>query len=101
MGTQLQLDFYNTIHESGQVLKSSQEQAQKQGERVHNIFLMHRNCAFTPAEIHSAYERLYDRTPLTSIRRAITNLTELGKLRKLPEMKEGIYGKPNHKWQLI
>ena len=37
---------------------------------------------------------------LTSIRRSITDLTERGLLRKMGELQEGFYGRPEHVWEL-
>jgi len=38
--------------------------------------------------------------PLTSVRRAITNLQKQGKLIKTEETKVGLYGRPEYKWRL-
>lgn len=39
--------------------------------------------------------------PLTSIRRAMSNLTKRGLLRMLPERVEGLFGEPEHLWELV
>lgn len=54
----------------------------------------------TPSEAHSAYCELYPAVPLTSIRRAVSDLTERGLLRKSATMRLGIYGKSEHCWEL-
>lgn len=38
--------------------------------------------------------------PLTSFRRALTNLAKQGKVEKLDEVKVGIYGRNEHLWRL-
>tara|TARA_R110002020_G_scaffold443766_1_gene655058 strand:- start:42715 stop:42900 length:186 start_codon:yes stop_codon:yes gene_type:complete len=56
-----------------------------------------------PREELTAFEvkaKLRMRSPITSIRRAITELTSKGKLTKLDRMKKGEYGKNCHCWQL-
>lgn len=39
--------------------------------------------------------------PLTSVRRAITNLTERGLLRFTAERRGGLFGRPEHVWELV
>jgi len=39
-------------------------------------------------------------SPITSVRRVITNLTGEGVLRKTDHQKEGPYGDPNYTWTL-
>ena len=38
--------------------------------------------------------------PLTSIRRALTNLTNAGELVKTDKQMKGMYGRPEHQWRL-
>ena len=52
----------------------------------------------TPAEIWEGYGFKYKNVPLTSIRRAITNLETEGLLEKTNIQKPGVYGKKNHCW---
>ena len=57
----------------------------------------------TPFDVEALYSVAYAAVPITSIRRAITNLTTKKKLVKCPKeegMKEGNYGKLNHYWKL-
>lgn len=93
-----QLDFFNTIHLSGEALKEALAQCNNQAERI--LKILSNGKPKTPAEVHGVYQSHYANTPITSIRRAITNLTINGELEKLEEMKEGNYGKPNHKWKI-
>ena len=53
----------------------------------------------TPFDVETA---LYSNTmvPITSIRRAITNLTNDEKLVKTDNQKTGPYGKPSYCWKL-
>lgn len=91
--------FFNTIHLKGQELKEVKESCSRQEERVYGLFVTY--GSMTPAECSMIYNDNYPNTPLTSIRRAITVLTERGKLEKLDEMKEGNFGKRNHKWRAV
>lgn len=52
----------------------------------------------TPFEVE---HRLDYRYPITSIRRAMTNLTELMVLEKTDEVRQGKYGKKNHVWRRV
>ena len=55
----------------------------------------------TPFDIQEALSNLYDlNAPITSVRRAITDLTTEDKLIKTDIMKKGIYGKEVHCWKL-
>ena len=67
--------YYNTNRETGSTLSLSWGKANKQ-------------------------EHYGKRYPLTSIRRAISNLTDNGKLMKLERMVMGNYGKKVHTWRL-
>jgi Fe2+ or Zn2+ uptake regulation protein len=93
----MQLSFFNTIHLSGQPLKEAKEQCSLQEGRI--LDLMQIGQKMTPIEVWGHYCSLYPPCPVTSIRRAMTCLTDKGLLEKCEEMKEGIYGKPNHTWK--
>jgi len=89
--------YYNTNSESGTTLKESKEKALRQQNRILSYFQSFPNDTFTPEEV---LKTLYsDNTPLTSVRRAITNLTEDGKLVKTDEMRMGGFGKLCHCWR--
>ena len=53
---------------------------------------------FTPSEIGNI--RPWTGVPLTSIRRALTNLTSAGKLVKTDVQRTGMYGRPERAWRL-
>lgn len=65
--------------------------------RIINFFKNNPAGRYTPFEVvmHTGI-----RAPITSVRRAITNLTSAGYLIKTGYMKIGQYGMPNHTWQL-
>ena len=54
--------------------------------------------AMTPSHVH-AFLFARTMTPLTSIRRAITDLTEVGQLEKTDRKRAGLYGKDEHCWR--
>jgi len=87
--------FFNTIKESGETLKKSKEDANKQEQRI--MELMTEPC--TPFEVHEKYCSKHPEVPITSIRRAMSNLTDKGDLIKTDEKKKEKYGKANYIWK--
>jgi hypothetical protein len=70
-----------------------------QESRVESIIRENGN-GMTPYEVLEAYEKLYDSVPITSIRRAMTKLTDHGILNMTGEKKMGRYNQPNFIWSL-
>lgn len=91
-------DYYNTNAEQGDVLRDSQSQAARQQEMVLAFFQQHPRQSFAPHEVH---DRLADIGPLTSVRRAMTNLTSRNLLIKTSERRTGTFGKMVYTWQLM
>ena len=91
--------FHNTINVEGQMLMDFTAQAGKQNDIILELFRLNAYRSMTPFEVMNLLKLKGHDYPITSIRRAITTLTEEGKLQKLHEMKVGEYGKPNHTWQ--
>lgn len=71
-----------------------------QESRVLSI-IKEKGLGMTPPEVHEDYEKLYDSVPLTSIRRAMTKLTDHGHLNMTGEKRKGKYNQPNYVWSLI
>jgi hypothetical protein len=95
--------FYNTIHLEGDEKKEVEAKFSKQELEIISVFKRVKTI-LTPFDVQRYYEENNPAVPITSIRRAMTNLTEKGKLEKLSKehgMKDGNYGKPNHYWKLI
>lgn len=91
-------EFYNTINAKGAYLKKLNESAISQRDRTLLIFKM--KCrALTPSEVLIQFP--HPLPPLTSIRRAISNLTNDGYLKRLDIKKTGMYQAPEHYWKLI
>lgn len=97
------MDFYNTINLEGEVLRECVNRASKQAEAVYAIFAYNPESTFTPFDIQDKlriFDTKYWNVPVTSIRRAMTNLTKAGLIKKLNRYKPGRYGKRNFLWQL-
>lgn len=91
--------FHNTIGAAGRELQEAEIKAGSQEATILDFFSHNPGRMFTPSEVH---KRLFDPfvVPLTSVRRAITNLTVAGYLRKTDIKTTGPYGMPEHCWYL-
>ena len=54
----------------------------------------------TPFDVSEIYNKLYSNAPITSIRRAMTQLTKDNHLVMTEKKRNGIYNTPNHLWEL-
>lgn len=90
------MTFYNTNKESGETLKSSRLKCNRQEDVILKIFKDNKEHLLCADEIHELSQL---NAPITSIRRAITNLYNQGKLIKTNTMKKGRYGKNTHTYQ--
>ncbi len=84
--------FYNTNGEDSAELMSSREKCAEQEGIVLALFRRHR--FLSPSQCHRAYMDTFGfAPPLTSVRRAITNLTNYNQLDKTSLRRTGLYGK--------
>ena len=88
------MSYYNTNNEEGQELSNSRISATKQEDVIYLLF--NDDSYFSPDMIKTLLVQDY---PITSIRRALTNLTNKGLLEKTNEMVMGRYGKKTHTWK--
>ncbi len=95
--------YHNTTNESGRQLLRYQNKALAQDVRVLAYFELQYNSSgnyvlLTPT---AALQRVFNNSvPITSVRRALSNLTRAGKLRTSGTAK-GPYGRPEHYWRLV
>lgn len=89
------MSFYNTTGESGGTLKDMCIKAGAQTKLV--LECMMRMGSASP----SAVARSIGRYPLTSIRRAMTDLTSDGFLERTNEKTTGPYGRPEYIWRYV
>lgn len=93
-----EVNYFNTTGESGENLKKYIDSARSQQKEILEHFRKHPGRNFSP---HQIWQTLFDdRTPQTSVRRAISNLTKMGFIEKTPEMHPGAYGRRTHSWRL-
>ena len=69
----------------------------KQEEQILAFFKDHKEPLFSPSMVYNAFHKAW---PITSVRRAMTNLTTAGELVKTSSTVTGMYGKPEHLWSL-
>lgn len=93
--------YYNTNNESGINLQKSESKALTQEDIILAYFEKHPNEMFPAHRILASC--FFDSTPLTSVRRAITNLESDGKIELMPNeyMVPGLFGKQVHVWRYI
>ena len=96
--------YYNTNRETGATLSLSWGKSDKQETMILEIFsdrMRHTLNGLAPHQVRDQIVQRYSKHyPLTSIRRAMSNLTDDGKLIKLDRMVMGNYGKNVHTWRL-
>jgi hypothetical protein len=97
--------YYNTNNETSLTLQKSWNQANKQKKLIHHIFTSlwsdETGVYFAPHQIKDVLNERYDENyPLTSVRRAITDLTNEGKLIKTKYRVMGNYGKKVYTWRV-
>jgi hypothetical protein len=90
--------FYNTINLSGKELNKATGKAISLQDEVLEYFKSHPNAKLTPPMVMTALGK--PSVPLTSFRRAMTNLSKAGDLIKTDEKAIGAYGLSNYLWKL-
>jgi len=93
------MTYYNTTKLSGTALVECEKDCQTQEAVILNYFNRRQGETISPSEIFIHFADIAH-WPITSIRRAITNLTEQGKIVKTNTQRQGLYGKPEHCWRL-
>ncbi len=90
--------FYNTNNLQGQLLFEAEASARTQEDIILEYFKKYPEHIFIPDDIHNLFDPT--KTPITSVRRSMTNLTIKGFLIKTDQFRTGKYGKQTHCWKL-
>ena len=90
--------YFNTTGAQGALLKAHERQAKSQEELILEYFKTRPGMEYSPSQVRK-YLNLTG-APLTSIRRAMSNLTEQRTLRKTDRQVKGPYGRREHTWTL-
>jgi hypothetical protein len=91
-------NYYNTNRLTGSALLEAIHAAKSQQEKILLWFQAMPGRRMAPHQIRATL--FSEQTPLTSIRRAMTNLEQDGFLTKTKFMIDGDFGKPVHTWEL-
>ena len=92
------MSYYNTTHQSGAQVLRYRRQAQTQDQQLLEFFEANPRQLYTPSELLLfVFESA---VPITSVRRAVSTLTERGQLVKTDRQKPGPYGRPEYAWRL-
>lgn len=98
------MTYFNTTHVLGKQLNEYNEKAQSQEDRILRFFLAMYPQKYSASDVwrqcFRQSEAIYATVPLTSVRRAITNLYNSGDLVKTNEQKDGVYGRPEYLWKI-
>ena len=92
-------NHFNTTHLKGQALEQAEQQATSGQASVLDFFNSHPGAEFTACQVYTRLPELHNQ-PLTSTRRAITNLAKAGHLVKTNNRVPGIYGALAYTWRL-
>lgn len=90
--------FHNTIDLRGEQLARAQARALTQEDLVMAIFIASHKGLLTPEDV---LRLMPEPALLTSVRRAMTNLTNRGHLCKTEHFTLGQYGARVHYWSLV
>jgi hypothetical protein len=97
------INFYNSIHLEGKELKKALKQTNTQAGKILAFLEKYPFEKFTRCEIRKQLIECGAISPITqesTVGARLTDLRKLGKIIKHSELKDEIYGKPNHLWQL-
>lgn len=91
--------FHNTTNENQVEVQQMTINNAKQEEVIITIFAQHKKLS--PTQAHNFYKTITGKykTPLTSIRRAISNLTNQDRLVLTTEKIKGVFGKSECVWE--
>ena len=91
--------YHNTNKATGAVLEKSEAKAKSQEQEVIEFFKTRWRYSSAERVWHHLYA-FHGLTPLTSVRRAFSNLVKAGKLVKTDKTVKGMYGKQIHLYEL-
>jgi hypothetical protein len=95
--------YYNTTNETGISLKTNFEKADNQTRLTLAVFQTYPNDNLSANDVWAFLidnESINEQTPLTSIRRAITDLTNRNRLVKTDKKVLGSAGRKTYTWRL-
>ena len=91
--------YHNTVPE-GSPLPEYEQKARTQDEIILQYFIDNAEFNHSPSDVYYGLSFNIKGTPITSIRRAITNLTNSGNLTKTGMQTMGMHGRSENIWKL-
>ena len=95
--------YYNTTNQGGKQLKLNWDKAINQKQKVLGVFQLTPTAHYCPDDVLMALKELNKKdnnAPITSIRRAISDLTKDGYLVKTDRKVMGNWGRLTYTWKL-
>ena len=89
--------YHNTLWAEGSVLAGYESKATTQDESVLELLQHHPSHYFTAEQVQRS---VMEKAPLTSARRALSNLYRDGKVEKSDNQVNGQFGRPITLWRL-
>ena len=90
--------YYNTTDEAGAPRRRYKRKAETQKDRIAKYFQIRFASALAPSAIHAYL--FSDKVPLTSVRRAMSDLAQSGYLTRTGMLVDGPFGRREHLWRL-
>jgi len=90
--------YHNTTESTMSELKLYEHRANSQEGNILNWFREYPRLPHSPSSLQTIL--FYSEVPITSVRRALTNLTNSGDLVKTDRQVKGPYGRPEFQWRL-
>lgn len=90
------MSYHNTNNLKHEQLFRAEQKAKSQDVRILEFFEMFKSRSWTPSEVWETVGMKSEGVPLTSTRRAMSNLVKQEKLIKTETQKNGLFGKPEH-----
>jgi hypothetical protein len=94
------MSFYQTTPMDPQPLREAIEQAARQEDAIAAIFHRFPHLKLAPSQVHELVTKAGKKWPVTSVRRAITDLQQAGALEKTRSLHVGPHGRFEYRWQL-
>jgi Fe2+ or Zn2+ uptake regulation protein len=95
----MQTNYHNTNSLVGEEIKERHTKAHSQQKDVLALYEKYSSTRLSASEVYSLLGCQQTNTPITSIRRCITNLMNKGLLVKLSDKRKGMYGHPESFYQ--
>lgn len=89
------MNYHNTTHSTGSELAGYEAKAANQEDVILKMF-DNLGVGCTPSDVQTM---ALPNAPITSVRRAMTNLTDAGKLTKTTNQRMGGWGRPEYVWK--